>query len=329
MKSKILSALSRISLVLCLAVCLSGTCFAAEATEATTDTNQENYTTNMDSEGMTKNDNTDDITDSSKASNDNTTTVEELENQEENEEVLPVSAKWYYQQLGELEKVVYDGFEENREDLIDGETVYVTLQDYDSQSFTDEFKRLIITAQRAYLADNPADKIWMDNCKLFLCVRNGSTELKVKPEGEFDTRGATEEFEEKANEFLETLSGTDYQKLIAIHDWLMSNVKYDLEGENRGNAYGAIVEGRSVCSGFAYSFKYLADKAGLNVIYVQGYYHNANTDTYGYHAWNMAEINGEWYLIDVTFDTSLQSTRLFRWHNQGDHYPDSCFTYPT
>ena len=83
-----------------------------------------------------------------------------------------------------------------------------------------------------------------------------------------------------------------------------------------------------MCSGFAYSFKYLSDKAGLNVVYVQGYYYASTNDTYTYHAWNMAEVDGEWLLVDVTFDASLGISSLFSWQNAGVHLPDSRFIYP-
>lgn len=238
---------------------------------------------------------------------------------------------WFYEQLSEMEKVIYDGLADNREQLMDGKEVSISFADSSLRTKENEdiFKHLIMTAKRAYLADHPAEKIWMDNCKLFLCSKNRFLQMIVRPQGEFDTREASETFEQIADAFVQTLSGTDREKLEAIHNWLISNVQYDLTADNNGNAYGAIVEGRSVCSGFAYSFKYLADKAGLNVVYVQGYYYNSSTNTYGYHAWNMAEIDGEWLLIDVTFDNSLRNFSLFSWQDSGAHHPDPLFTYPS
>lgn len=238
---------------------------------------------------------------------------------------------WFYEQLSEMEKIIYNGFANNREQLMDGKEVSVSFAESSlrTKENNDIFKTLIMTAKRAYLADHPAEKIWMDNCKLFLCSRNGYLQMLVQPQGEFDTRKASETFEQVADEFIQTLSGTDREKMEAIHNWLVCNVEYDLTADNNGNAYGAIVEGRSVCSGFAYSFKYLADKAGLNVVYVQGYFYNYSTNTYGYHAWNMAEVDGEWILVDVTFDSSLQNFTLSSWQNVGGHHPDPLFTYPS
>ncbi len=80
-------------------ICLSGTCLATEATDTantdfTDNDNQENGTMAMD------------ITE--------TIDIEEEENQESDEDIMLSSDKWFYQQLNELEKIVYDGFAENK-----------------------------------------------------------------------------------------------------------------------------------------------------------------------------------------------------------------------
>ena len=43
----------------------------------------------------------------------------------------------------------------------------------------------------------------------------------------------------------------------------------------------------------------------------------------------MAEIDGEWILVDVTFDSSLQNFTLSSWQDSGAHLPDALFTYPS
>lgn len=296
MKSTVINFVRFLTIFIIALMCLTTTCSASENTDSTSSV-QQNVA----------------ITEASD--------TEDVQNSQS-----PMNVKWFYNQLSDMEKVIYDGFANKRESLLDGKEVYIPFasSSFKSSMTTNEFKDLIITAQRAYLADNPVEKIWMDNCKLYLCCKDNLMQIRIKPQGKFDTREATETFEQIATEFVETLSGTDLEKLQAIHNWLTHNVKYDLTAENNGNAYGAIVEGRSVCSGFAYSFKYLADKAGLNVVYVQGY-----VSTSYYHAWNMAEIDGEWILIDVTFDRSLRNSSLFYWQDSRCHHPDSLFTYPS
>lgn len=243
---------------------------------------------------------------------------------------ISVNPWQFYDQLSNIEKLIYEGFESNKAILLSGKSVDFSVPNYSDELKLniDNCKTSVVTAMRAYLADNPAEKIWLDYCKLSIRLSDNQLIVIVTPQGGIDARNATETFEQLATEFVETLSGTDLEKLQAIHDWLSNNVEYDITANNNGNVYGAIVEGRSVCSGFAYSFKYLSDKAGLNVVYVQGYYYASTSDTYTYHAWNMAEVDGEWLLVDVTFDASLGISSLFSWQNAGVHLPDSRFTYP-
>lgn len=294
MKNSIIKTIRYLPITIIVLICLTGVCSAAEATTYDVSENAESIAIKEDAQ---------------------------FTNQ----------TGWFYEQLNEMEKIIYRGLADNRGHLMDGEEVSISFAESSLRTKENEdiFKTLILTAKRAYLADHPAEKIWMDNCKLFLRSQNGYLQMIVQPQGEFDTRKASETFEQIADEFVQTLSGTDHEKLEAIHNWLICNVQYDLNTHNNGNAYGAIVEGRSVCSGFAYSFKYLADKAGLNVVYVQGYYYYSSTNTYGYHAWNMAEIDGEWILVDVTFDSSLQNFTLSSWQDSGAHLPDALFTYPS
>lgn len=245
-------------------------------------------------------------------------------------DIISINPWQFYDQLSNIEKLIYKGFENNKETLLSGKSVDFSVSSYSDELklSIDNCKTSVVTAMRAYLADNPAEKIWLDYCKLSIRISDNLLIVIVTPQGGIDARNATETFEQLTTEFVETLSGTDLEKLQAIHDWLSNNVEYDITTSNNGNVYGAIVEGRSVCSGFAYSFKYLSDKAGLNVVYVQGYYYASTNDTYTYHAWNMAEVDGEWLLVDVTFDASLGISSLFSWQNAGVHLPDSRFIYP-
>lgn len=91
---------------------------------------------------------------------------------------------------------------------------------------------------------------------------------------------------------------SDYDKAKALHDYLVLNNEYDMRLYS-GNmphisytAYGAILEHTSVCAGYAYAYKMLLEEAGIPVEYVR----NSN------HAWDIVQIDGEWYHVDTTWD---------------------------
>ncbi len=95
-------------------------------------------------------------------------------------------------------------------------------------------------------------------------------------------------------------------KQIEIHRYLQKNVKtaalpYDRECFS---VVGSLVNGYSVCEGFAGAYKLLCDKVHLPSLIVSGTAIKAD-GTKEPHAWNITRINGITSHIDVTWDTSL------------------------
>ena len=64
-------------------------------------------------------------------------------------------------------------------------------------------------------------------------------------------------------------------------------------------AYGALVTGKTVCSGYTLAFKALCDRLGLPCWVINGYVGD------GYHAWNAIQLDGETLYCDCTFADSL------------------------
>ena len=95
---------------------------------------------------------------------------------------------------------------------------------------------------------------------------------------------------------LENLS--DIDSIIAVHDYLILNTVYDektfLSGASGVSHYaeGLLLHGQAVCSGYASTFQLLMMLAEIPCEYVW-------TDT---HAWNLVQLENEWYHIDVTWD---------------------------
>ncbi len=72
------------------------------------------------------------------------------------------------------------------------------------------------------------------------------------------------------------------------------------------SAYGVLVAGRSVCTGYARTFQALCDGLGLPCWTVNGYQDGAG------HAWNMVYLDGETLYVDCTFgDTGGRPDRYF------------------
>lgn len=108
---------------------------------------------------------------------------------------------------------------------------------------------------------------------------------------------------------------TPYQKEQAIHDYLVANYKYDnkviYESGNsvKGPSYlitGMLTNKTGCCEAYAYTFQLLCKLAGLDVRIAFGCLgqpKKSNTDKQiNTHAWNIVNLDGEFYHVDVTSD---------------------------
>lgn len=96
---------------------------------------------------------------------------------------------------------------------------------------------------------------------------------------------------------------TDYEKVKAVHDYIINNTKYDrnyLEDKEISpeshTVYGTLIEGVAVCDGYAKSMKYLLEPLEIEAIIVSGKSRDMN------HAWNIVKIEDNYYHVDTTWD---------------------------
>ena len=94
---------------------------------------------------------------------------------------------------------------------------------------------------------------------------------------------------------------SDEEKVLYVHDRLAAHITYydGDETEFGRNIYDAFAKSSSVCVGYALGFQYFMDKLDIPCI-------NVTTDD---HIWNMVEIDGQWYHVDVTWDDSVEITK--------------------
>lgn len=97
--------------------------------------------------------------------------------------------------------------------------------------------------------------------------------------------------------------GTECEREEYIHNYIINNCDYDEEAaenddvqDNENDAYGALVDGKAVCEGYARAFQLLCNKANIDCVLLSG---TADSDN---HAWNGVKIGGDWYQIDVTWN---------------------------
>ena len=105
-------------------------------------------------------------------------------------------------------------------------------------------------------------------------------------------------------------SRTDAEISLRLHDLLIDNAWYNISAgtdDYAHTAYGALVEdslgnpGGALCDGYALAYEYLLQRAGLTCTMVCGYAGASEEDTEK-HAWNLVQLDGDWYEVDPTWD---------------------------
>ena len=136
---------------------------------------------------------------------------------------------------------------------------------------------------------------------------NTVTDQKLKETIELNNQ-AVDAFAEQLADRIRRDNPTTYQQIGAAHDFIISNVEYDDEAaENLENldddtitsmtAYGALIEHRAICTGYAAAFKLLMDKLNIECGIIDGLVRGGVM-----HRWNYVCLDGNYYHVDVTFD---------------------------
>ena len=92
---------------------------------------------------------------------------------------------------------------------------------------------------------------------------------------------------------------SDWEKSKILHDRMCEIVTYDMVGYHQ-SAIGSLLQGYSVCAGYARGYQMLLQAVGIPCFYVVGTADNGVG--IGGHAWNLVMLDGEWCYTDVTWD---------------------------
>jgi len=85
----------------------------------------------------------------------------------------------------------------------------------------------------------------------------------------------------------------DWQIALSIHDYLIANCIYDEKLELR-TGYDLLLKGSTVCSGYTDLYQDLLNRVGIPCVSVI-------SDPME-HTWNLVQIGGQWYHVDLTWD---------------------------
>lgn len=215
--------------------------------------------------------------------------------------------KYYYYLLSELEQNLYKKVLSTY--LSYGTEIDLT-GDYENMDRTDVYK-----VHQYVLLDYP-EIFWIDDQSSIVYLEKEEGDVLTSLNGTL--LYATEELEnlvlqlevivENIELYLIDIE-SDYEKALAIYEYLILNCEYDsvaadiviseseyiLEVKESTSIIGCLINGEAVCSGYSEAYTYLLDIIGIQSISVMGY-----ADGVG-HEWNMILLEGSYYNVDCTW----------------------------
>ncbi len=98
-----------------------------------------------------------------------------------------------------------------------------------------------------------------------------------------------------------TAGMSDYEKALALHDWLADHLDYDYSFSCQHTPKEVLKTGNAICQGYADTYAALLSAAGIR---------NTAAGNYS-HAFNAVYIDGAWIFIDCTWDDGINDHFFF------------------
>ena len=231
---------------------------------------------------------------------------------------------FYYSQLDDIGKTIYNKIYKNKEKLKTGDYTADFGTEFDDilheENGKQKLNQSFQSAMTALVFDNP-DLFYIDITKMSLITeittRVFSTTYRVSvgvKEGNYYAEGfenltmvnqSIEEIERISNQVIDAAGEDKMEQIKLVHDYLVDSMEYDGEGKSDVyTIYGALVNKKAVCKGYAKAYQYILNKLGIPCIVVSGVGENSNGEIEK-HAWNYVLIDENWYAVDVTWDDPI------------------------
>ena len=204
-------------------------------------------------------------------------------------------AGYYYKGLNKQQRAVYDALRQGFDALAPA----IRVERLENEALADVYTRVKL--------DEPM--LWFVVGYTYRFYPQAS-HVELVPEYLFDKakiREHRQAIESRIARLVRPLQGKSARdKALAIHDFLLENVRYDnLKKSYSHEIIGALTQGVGVCEGMAKTVKVLCDACGVECIVALSH-DNPQRGVKYRHAWNVVKLDGKWYHVDATFDNSLQ-----------------------
>lgn len=193
----------------------------------------------------------------------------------------------YYQMLDDKGKHLYRQIFANADSL---NQTFTPVEEINAKQLKSVFS--------AVYNDHPS-LFWLDTAYSCKCRRNGEVaEISLAfNKTAKDLDNAKQTFAENAEKILSDARklDNDYEKEKFVHNALIDKITYAKNAPMSQSAYSGLVNGKTVCAGYARAFQYLLQQLDIPCYYCTGYAGES-------HAWNIVKLGDDYYNADVTWD---------------------------
>ncbi len=187
-----------------------------------------------------------------------------------------------------LDEVLVEGWE-NLSEQIDVQDFGIYVSDLDV--FADKYLQILYKKPLLYYVENGFRYAYYPDGRIAYIAPSYTETNKTV------INKTIAEIEKATDEVLWHIHGkmSDFDKIMTIHDYMTLNYEYDQSLKNHSITIMTTKTG--VCESYARAFYHVMKKLGINCGYV--------TSVPMKHAWNIIELDGKWYHIDLTWDDPI------------------------
>ena len=195
--------------------------------------------------------------------------------------------RYPYQQLSSEEKELY------------GNIVEAALNFEDEAEIPDGMYGDSIDKVYTILFNNEPQLFWLSTALPNMNYATGGLRMEYAIDRD-EAEAVQEEIDDTVADVMSVVGGysSTVSRLKAIYDWVITNNDFSLQGSfETCGVYDSLTGGGELqCQGYAKTFQYLCDVAGIECMVVNG--NNTEGST---HAWNVVYCDNGYYVVDTTW----------------------------
>ena len=248
----------------------------------------------------------------------------------------PIESRYAYSYLSEGQKKLYDGIIQNIYQVYPEQTdlgLYKSPQVIVDDCVLDTAD--IRVTLRAITDDNPY-LFWLS--RTFSHMTNEDEVYTAVQCYSSFSPDALREMRSKLDKVIDDFNASvpeglsDYELEKFAHDYIIEHCAYDTSYSDHTeineqnikthSVYGGLVDGLCVCEGYGMSFQLLLNGMGVECVTVTGMAYDSASDQHAddavLHLWNAVKLDGDWYLVDCTWDDQEYEHQRYNYFNLDD-----------